>query len=159
MSWDRVLRALREGRAQAMVEMAVVAPVLIVLALIVYNIMLFVSATARFDRVVPDIVIAQAVSPAGESTAADVTERIAEQVEGAMGGYDVEVEIACDGEGEAGEGALLSLVGGLRTYRCTMRMRTWPGALSIAGVEMGAPVELSHTRKVVIDPWRPGVVM
>lgn len=43
----------REERAQATVEMAVVAPVLLVLALIVYNIMLFVAATARFDRIAP----------------------------------------------------------------------------------------------------------
>ena len=50
---------------RATVEMAVVAPVLIVLALIVYNIMMFLSATARFDRVAPDIVLAHAVSPVG----------------------------------------------------------------------------------------------
>ena len=43
---------LREERAQATVEMAVVTPVLLVLALIVYNVMIFASAVARFDRVV-----------------------------------------------------------------------------------------------------------
>ena len=51
---------LREERAQATVEMAVVTPVLLVLALIVYNVMIFASAVARFDRVVPDIVLAHA---------------------------------------------------------------------------------------------------
>lgn len=149
----------RETRAQAVVEMAVVTPVLIVLALIVYNIMLFVSATARFDRVVPDIVIAQAVSPSGELGSDDVSGRIAEQIEDAMDGYDIEVEVASDGEGESGDDSLFTLVGGLRTYRCVMRMRTWPGSLTIAGVDMGAPLELSHGRDVVVDPWRPGVVM
>lgn len=44
---------LREERAQATVEMAVVTPVLLVLALIVYNVMVFASAVARFDRPVP----------------------------------------------------------------------------------------------------------
>lgn len=149
----------REARAQATVEMAVVAPVLIVLALIVYNIMLFVCATARFDRVAPDIVIAQAVSPGGGSGADDISERIAEQIEGAMGGYDIEVEVTCDGGGSSEDDSLLTLVGGLRTYRCVMRMRTWPGSISIAGVAMGAPIELNHERAVVVDPWRPGVVM
>ena len=51
---------LREERAQATVEMAVVTPVLLVLALIVYNVMIFAGAVARFDRVVPDIVLAHA---------------------------------------------------------------------------------------------------
>ncbi|MFR7734109.1 MAG: TadE/TadG family type IV pilus assembly protein [Collinsella sp.] len=57
---------LREERAQATVEMAVVTPVLLVLALIVYNVMIFASAVARFDRVVPDIVLAHAVASEGE---------------------------------------------------------------------------------------------
>lgn len=56
---------LREERAQATVEMAVVTPVLLVLALIVYNVMIFASAVARFDRVVPDIVLAHAVASEG----------------------------------------------------------------------------------------------
>ena len=55
---------LREECAQATVEMAVVTPVLLVLALIAYNVMLFAGAVARFDRVVPDIVLAHAVADA-----------------------------------------------------------------------------------------------
>ena len=56
---------LREERAQATVEMTVVTPVLLVLALIVYNVMIFASAVTRFDRVVPDIVLAHAVASEG----------------------------------------------------------------------------------------------
>ena len=59
---------LREKRAQATVEMAVVAPVMIILALIVYNLMQFACAVARFDRVAPDVVLAQGVSPQGDAT-------------------------------------------------------------------------------------------
>lgn len=61
---------LREERAQATVEIAVVTPVLLVLALIVYNVMIYASAVARFDRVVPDIVLAHAVAPSGRATKA-----------------------------------------------------------------------------------------
>lgn len=147
--------------AQATVEMAVVAPVLLVLALIVYNVMLFMAATARFDRVAPDIVIAQAVSPSSseEVLSRDATAGIREQLEAAMTGYDVEVEVACTEGGSTSDETLLALVGGQRTYRCTLRMAPWPGAWSIAGVSLGAPVELSHERDVTVDPWRPGVVM
>lgn len=150
-----------EERAQATVEMAVVIPVLLVLALIVYNIMLFVAATARFDRIAPDIVAAHAVSPSGESDGStdDSVGVIESQIEGAMAGYDVEIEVTCT-EGGAGSGDdLLTLIGGLRTYRCSMRMRPWPSSLSIAGVDLGAPVALAHHRDVTVDPWRPGVVM
>lgn len=151
----------REERAQATVEMAVVVPVLLVLALIVYNIMLFVAATARFDRIAPDIVAAHAVSPSGEGdgSADDGVSVIESQIEGAMAGYDVEIEVTCTEGGASSGDDLLALIGGLRTYRCSMRMRPWPSSLSIAGVDLGAPVALAHHRDVTVDPWRPGVVM
>lgn len=150
-----------EERAQATVEMAVVVPVLLVLALIVHNIMLFVAATARFDRIAPDIVAAHAVSPSGESDGStdDSVGVIESQIEGAMAGFDVEIEVTCTEGGASSGDDLLTLIGGLRTYRCSMRMRPWPSSLSIAGVDLGAPVALAHHRDVTIDPWRPGVVM
>lgn len=150
-----------EERAQATVEMAVVVPVLLVLALIVYNIMLFVAATARFDRIAPDIVAAHAVSPSGESDGStdDSVGVIESQIEGAMAGYDVEIEVTCTEGGASSGDDLLTLIGGLRTYRCSMRMRPWPSSLSIAGVDLGAPVALAHHRDLTVDPWRPGVVM
>lgn len=148
------IQLLREPRAQATVEMAVVAPVLIVLALIVYNTMQFMAATARFDRVAPDIVLAHGVAPASDADAVSV---IAAQLETAMQGYDLEIEVECERDDSQGE-TLLSLAGPLKTYRCIMRYRPWPGALSIAGVELGAPAFLMHERPVVVDPWRSGVI-
>ena len=74
-----------EEGAQATVELAVVAPVLVVLALISYNMMVFVSATARFDRVAPDIVLAHGSSPpASESDAGAGTWGVADAGVGSM---------------------------------------------------------------------------
>lgn len=150
----------RETRAQATVEMAVVAPVLIVLALIVYNIMMFLSATARFDRVAPDIVLAHAVSPVGvDEQGGSVAGTVAAELSEAMGSYGVEIEVTCAEEESSGASSLFSLVGGQRTYRCVMKYVPWPGNIVLAGVDMGAPVVLEHVREVTVDPWRPGVVM
>lgn len=150
----------RETRAQATVEMAVVAPVLIVLALIVYNIMMFLSATARFDRVAPDIVLAHAASPAGaDDREGSVVGTVATELSEAMGSYGVEIEVTCAEEESSGVGSIFSLVGGQRTYRCVMKYVPWPGNVVLAGVDMGAPVVLEHVREVTVDPWRPGVVM
>ncbi|OUN86978.1 MULTISPECIES: TadE/TadG family type IV pilus assembly protein [Enorma] len=161
--WSRRARALGsrllEERAQATVEMAVVVPVLIVLALITYNVMVFLAASARFDRVAPDIVLAHAVAPSGFGDAASaVSDDVAGALADAMGSYDVDIEVTCLEDGDGG-GSVFSLVGGQRTYRCVMRFEPWPSRLSIAGVDMGAPVALEHVREVVVDPWRPGVVM
>ena len=147
----------RERRAQASVEMAIVAPVLIVLALIAYNLMTYAAAVARFDRVAPDVVIAHAVSPEGDG-GDGVAQAVSDRLAAAMEGCGVEVEVTCEGEDDEGPGSLLALVAEPRTYRCVMRYRTWPGGFTIAGVRFGAPEYLEHERRVVIDPWRPGVV-
>ena len=152
---------LREERAQATVEMAVVTPVLLVLALIVYNVMVFASAVARFDRVVPDIVLAHAVAPEGEGdeSSIDASATVQTQILSAMEGYDLQIEVSSEQGAATSDGGLLSLSGTFRTYTCTMHYEPWPSSLSIAGLSLGAPAQLSHERVVTIDPWRPGVVM
>lgn len=170
-----VVRLCGERRAQATVEMALVAPVMIVLSLITYNVMVFMSAVARFDRVAPDIVLAQGVAPAREDASVGggvrVEEGIKEQLEQAMEGYDVMIEVDIvdvagspgsagpAGEGGSTEGPLLSMAGALRTVRCVLRYEPWPRVSAVAGVEPGTPPTLTHERDVVMDPWRSGVLM
>lgn len=153
--------ALREERAQATVEMAVVTPALLVLALIAYNVMIFAGAVARFDRVVPDIVLAHAAAPGGEGdeSSVDASATVQAQIQDAMEGYDLQVEVSSEQGTAASDGGLLSLSGTFRTYTCTMHYEPWPSSLSIAGVSLGAPAVLTHERAVTVDPWRPGVVM
>lgn len=155
-----------EERAQATVELAVVAPVLVVLALVSYNMMVFVSATARFDRVAPDIVLAHGSSPPASEpdTAAEtwgVADAVAGELERAMEGYEVEIEVEVSEEGRGGldDTGVLGLVGPLRDVTCVMRYRPWPQGWSIAGVELGAPLFMEHERCVTIDPWRSGVIV
>ena len=152
-----VAHLMREGTAQATVEMAIVAPVLIVLAIIVYNVMVFTSAVARFDRVAPDIVIAHGVSPAGDGKE-DAADVIAVQLREAMEGYEVEIEVVCEQEEDPAT-TILTLIVSPRTYRCTMRYTPWPTGIAIAGVPIGAPLALTHERAVAVDPWRPGVIV
>lgn len=152
---------LREECAQATVEMAVVTPVLLVLALIAYNVMIFAGAAARFDRVVPDIVLAHAAAPGGEGdeSSIDASATVQAQIQDAMEGYDLQVEVSSEQGTASSDGGLLSLSGTFRTYTCTMHYEPWPSSLSIAGVSLGAPAVLTHERAVTVDPWRPGVVM
>lgn len=153
--------ALHEERAQATVEMAVVTPVLLVLALIAYNVMIFAGAVARFDRVVPDIVLAHAAAPGGEGdeSSIDASATVQAQIQNAMEGYDLQVEVSSEQGTASSDGGLLSLSGTFRTYTCTMHYEPWPSSLSIAGVSLGAPAVLTYERAVTVDPWRPGVVM
>ena len=145
---------------QMAVELAVLVPVVMVVALIVVNLMEFVDACAAFDRLSLDEVIAEGVSPSGEqSVAASVA-----AVEGALraslgreGSCDVEVraERVSPEEGES----LLSVAPLLTRYTCTLVFRPWPRELRLPGVMYAAPLELRHERTLVIDRYRPGVVV
>lgn len=154
-------RASVSERAQATVEAAVVLPVLIVLALISFNLMRFAVAVSRFDRMVPNVVVALGVAPSGDGTGAQeapAAQAVADEVERVMEGYDVSVAVETrQSSGASPEG--LSLVGELRTYTCRMEYAPWPSGLSIAGVSLGAPLKLVHEKSVTVDPWRPGVVV
>lgn len=161
--WSRSGGRVREERAQATVEAAVVFPVLLVAALMAFNVMSFGAAAARFDRVAPDIVLAHGASPVTGGDASIAPERIAQAIEEelayAMEGHPVKVEVSPGEAGATGTTGALRFSPGLAAYRCTLRYATWPGPFSIAGIDLGAPLELVHDRTMVIDPWRPGVVM
>lgn len=84
-----------------MVELAIVAPVLIIMAIVVLNLMVFVGASARFDRVAPDVVIALGVAPASDEQGdpiMDMSAAIEQSLNESMGRYGAVVEVELEGK-------------------------------------------------------------
>lgn len=152
----------REG--QMVVELAVVAPVMIVMAVVVLNLMWFLEACARFDRVVPDVVLAVAVSPPGGAEAQDasqehaVCEAVQQAMEGLRGvGVTVTAQSsweAADADGKVG----FSFAPHLTRYVCRLAYTPWPASLTVAGVDAAIPLEIVHERSFTVDRYRSGVV-
>ena len=44
-------------------------------------------------------------------------------------------------------------------YTCTLSYKPWPRFLRMPGITMEAPFALTHERSLVVDRYRPGVVM
>ena len=150
-----------EERGQMVVELAVVTPVMIVVALVVYNLMVFLGGCARFDRMVPDVVMALAVSPAGDDAeSGDQAHQVAAGLARAMEGVPVEVTVVAQPAWSSPEGGGVgfSFAPHLTRYVCTMSYAPWPGSLSIAGVDAGVPGRLVHVRSFTVDRYRSGVV-
>ncbi len=151
----------RAERGQMAVELAVVLPVCIVVALVAFNLCRFIEACATFDRVAPDAVIAQGVSPAGEQSALSAAGQVRSSIQSALDMSSCEVSVQVSG---ASQGAARSAVGFsvsplLTTFTCTLRYRPWPGSFVMAGVVFTPPIALTHTRTLVVDRFRPGVVV
>ena len=150
----------RGERGQMAVELAALIPVIVVVALTAYNLMRYVELCAVFDRVALDAVISQGVAPAGEqeahAAASAVQACIAETI--ASSACTVEVSVSSPHEGSQ-PGRLSILISPLLTrYTCTLHFRPWPSAFVLAGVVYDSPVTLVHTRSLVVDRFRPGVV-
>ena len=152
----------RGERGQMAVEMAVGVPVCIVVALIVFNICRFVEACASFDRIALDAVVSQGVSPPGEQSAQAAAGQVQSCIESALALPNCEVSVGVSGASASagsGRGLRVPVSPLLTTYTCTLRYRPWPHSFVICGVAFRPPVALTHERKLVVDRFRPGVVV
>ena len=148
---------MEEG--QMSVELAVVLPVALVVALTIVNIMTYLGYCARFDRASLDAVIAHGVSPAGIQSNLSSVEAIRSSLEEVFADAPaVSVEVSA-APISSPTSLLVTLAPYLTRITCTMRFVPWPRHLRIAGVVMDAPFALEHSRSLVVDRYRPGVVM
>jgi len=155
----RAARVFSEENGQMVVEMAVVAPVMIVVAIVAVNLMWFMEACARFDRLAPDIVVALAVSPVGGEGGTQehaVTQALQEAMSD-LRGVSVTV-VAHSLWDDVSSGAGFTMAPHLTRYECTMRYEPWPSALTVAGVEAGIPAQLTYTKSLTVDRYRSGVL-
>lgn len=156
----RRLASLASREGQMTVELAVVTPVVIVVALVVLNLMGFVEACAAFDQVALDAVVAHGVAPSGEQSegrAASEVRSAIDELLGREGRCEVEVRAEAVGMGATSSGLAMSPL--LTRYVCTLTYRPWPRLLRMPGVTYEAPLALRHECELVVDRFRPGVVM
>lgn len=150
---------LRDERGQMVVEMAVVTPVMIVVAIVCVNLMWYLEATARFDRLAPDAVMAVAVSPAGGDGGSQehaVTEALQEAMSDVRG---VSVTVSAHSLwDDFSSGVGFTMVPHLTRYECTMYYEPWPSSLTVAGVQAGVPARLERTKSFTVDRYRSGVL-
>ena len=153
---------MRGDRGQMVVELAVVTPVMLAIGIVVLNLLFFLEACVRFDRVVPDVVMAMAVSPSGETAeAGGQAHRVSEGLRAAMDGLrGVEVSVTEQAAWETGEGSGFgfSFAPHLTRYVCTMSYAPWPSSFTVAGVDAGIPLRLEHVRSFTVDRYRSGVL-
>lgn len=156
MRYERGILAEYQA-AQATVEAAIVLPILIALALITYNLMLYCSMCARFEKVAKDSTITCAVSPASQQKDGDIEDAIVASITDAMGSYPAKISVDTQNGAQQAE-TMMELIGAPNIYTLTLAYAPWPHSFQIAGVSVQVPIELTHKVVVVVDPWRPSIV-
>lgn len=141
-------RARRADAGQATVEMAVVLPVAIVVAVIVVNALTFLGTCATFDRIARQTVGAYASAPASGEDAASIAAAVERELDGAVGADNVEVSVRA-------EGTTAGLV------RYTARIEYAPTLFGLGLREevlgVGLP-RLAHEVDMTVDAYRPGIL-
>lgn len=149
-------RLVQEDSGQAIAELAVVVPVVLVVALIVINLGFYLYACAAFDRIAPDMALAYGSAPQGEQDASSATGQIKEAIESALDLPQVEVQVSAEPVDWAQSGLVASLAPGRIRFVCTLGYHPVPSAFSIAGASFVAPWVLEHRCVAVVDAGAVG---
>ncbi|MGN0035445.1 MAG: hypothetical protein ACI364_06930 [Coriobacteriales bacterium] len=150
--------ARHDERGQMAVELMVVLPVVVALVIVLVDCMVFLGDCARFDRVCCEAVRVHAASPDSSSYGTSSTlDAIRSSIEESMGRSErLACAVSCDGAvAAAAGGSTLSFVPQPVVYTCTLEFTPWPLGSGAFGV---SPHALSHEKRCVVDPYRPGVV-
>lgn len=147
---------------QMTVEFCVLMPVVVVVLLVTYNVVCYVSLCAQFDRCARDAVVSAGTSPSGKATQASAVQEITEILEASMQSKLCEIEV-CSKAGahtESSEtGTLRFLISPLlTTYTCTMHYKPWPTNFQVAGMTIDFGARVDHTQTLVVDRFRAMVV-
>ena len=144
---------------QMVVELAVLVPVVLVVALVGVNLMEFMALCARFDRACLDAVVSQGVSPAGEQSQVGAVDEVREALALAMGGSPCVVRVSAERLDDGGGGASFEISPFLTRYTCSMTFAPWPQELQAAGQSRLSSTVLSHSRELVVNRFQVGVVI
>ena len=136
-------------RGQMTVELAVVFPVLIAVAVIAVNALLFFSECAAFDRVAREAVRVHAASPAYGQGLEQGCAQIAQTV-----------EQACDRPYTATRVAVEEVNGGHAKFTATIEFSPTLFGMGLKSSVLGVALpHLQHAVSLVVDPYKPGVLL
>lgn len=161
MSWFKNSWFSRES-GQMTVEFCVLMPVVVVVLLVAYNVVCYVSLCAQFDRCARDAVVSAGTSPSGKATQASAVEEITETLQASMQSKLCEIEVFAQAGAHTEskeKGSLRFLISPLlTTYTCTMHYKPWPLNFQIAGMNIDFGASVDHTQTLVVDRFRAMVV-
>lgn len=148
---------LRECSGQMAVELAILMPIIIVVASVVLNLLHFAELCARFDTVSIDSVLTHAVLPAGHEYLTGI-DAARDELALAIDDSACDIEVRTEDAHHDGGGTTFGLGAKTTRFICTVSYHPWPSSVQIAGFVYQFPTPLRHERSIVVDCYRAGVV-
>lgn len=159
MRWlDGNIKKLVSTDGQMTVELACVLPVMIVLALILLNVMVFLNCSAEFERTALQAIVIHGEEAKSSSDLAQKA-RIIEELLSKVFENNERVSFAVTimpEKNSAGTFKLLSLIPQLYRYECEMTYTPYPLKGLFGIVDYEAPLVLTQKVSLVVDTYRKG---
>lgn len=133
---------------QATVELAIMFPIVIIIAVIAVNALTFFSSCANFDRAFKQEVVSYATNPGyGEdiaNTRSILQNNLTEKFDNSFMDFNISVE---------------NVSGGLQAFYGELKMHPTLFGMGLRDEILGLPMPtLNHQQKIVIERYKPGVI-
>ena len=143
-----MLDKLREHKGQMVVELAIVFPILIIVACVMVNALGFATECARFDRISRNVVRTETTTPAIDENNSSTLARVQQTLSG---------QFVYDNESISAE--ITSSEGTNVTFECELRWSPTLFGISFKDEVFGTRMfEFSHKNFLIIDQTRAGDV-
>ena len=137
-----------DERGQMTVELAIVMPVALIIAVIAVNIMAFAVSCAEFDRVARNAARTYAAAPAYEQTLDGCAAAVDNALSEALGEPNIETKVVANGSTQ-----------GYMSLFMTMEYRPTLFGLGLKDEVFGVPLPaMEHSIALVVDTYRPGML-
>lgn len=144
--WLAAKRSERKG--QMTVELCVVFPVVIAIAVIATNALSFFGCCAEFDRVGRNAVRTFGAVPAGGEEPDAAVGRVLAAIEEALEEENLEFDVAVSRDYR-----------GYAEYGMTMRFHPTLFGMGLVREVFGVPLpSLTHESRLVVNPYKPGIL-
>lgn len=145
----RLKRCFREEKGQMTVEFVIAFPVMLAIAIITVNAVLFFSECAAFDRLSRQAVCTCAASPGYGQSSAQVAAEVQASLEQQFDRDYLEVSVQVQGKSPGYVRYIATL-----SFTPTLVGRNFSG--SVFGVSI---TPLTHSTSLTLDPYKPGAIV
>lgn len=133
-------------KGQMTVELCIVFPILIIIAVILVNSLSFASTCASFDRVARNSIRMDATSPRIRSSNDEIQAVVKDTLEQQFSADNETVEVTNSGKS-----------GNLHVFTCTLKWKPTLFGLGLVDNVFGIALpEIVHVSTLTIDPYKPG---
>ncbi len=141
-------RKMKDRSGQMMVELCIVLPVIIVVAVIAVNALMFFGDCAQFDRISRNAVCTFASSPDSGQDAGEVASAIQAQLES-----------ACNADNLSSSVEVFEDANGYDVFTATLEFSPTLFGLGLRCDILGIPLpKLTHSSRMTVSPYKPGML-